>query len=193
MTVSTGVSPQQTPNDHYIFVNRSTPKDEFTFDLEQVKASYLVGVGAKYSVAPFFFSAEAQYNKREYVYNVGYTFPGFGRSEDIVKYNESMSVVNLPVSLGVDLGILDVTSGFVPQLIIAHKSDLSKIKGYSENLNHLRFGWQTGLAAHVSKMRIGVNYQMDFNNYADHVNVNDQNLTLQGLTSRMWGTLSYQF
>src|SRR5258705_12803776 len=72
MTVTTGISPQQTPTSHYIFVNRSSPRDEFTFDLNTVKASYFIGVGARYDVMPFFFLAEAQYNKREYVYDVSY-------------------------------------------------------------------------------------------------------------------------
>src|SRR6187455_2726214 len=88
MTMTVGVAPQQTPVAHYIFVNRSSPRDEFTFDLQQVKASYFVGVGARYDIKPFFFLAEAQYNKREYVYDITDTYPGFGRTEEVVQYSE---------------------------------------------------------------------------------------------------------
>ena len=97
MTFSTGVSPQNTPTTHFIFVNRSSPRDEFTFDLAQVKASYFIGVGAKYDVEPFFFAAEAQYNKREYIYDLYYTFQGFGRSEQSQLMTEYMNVINLPL------------------------------------------------------------------------------------------------
>jgi hypothetical protein len=193
MTFTTGLSPQQTPVSHYIFVNRSTPRDEFTFDLSQVKASYFVGVGAKYDVKPFFFTGEAQYNKREYVYNIAYTFPGFGRTEEAVRYSEYMHVINLPLSVGVDLGIVDVMSGFLPQLMVSQQSDMEGLTGYSEKLNFLRFGWQSGLAANVSNLRIGLMWQMDFNNYADHVYIREQNLSLQGRSSRLLGTLSYHF
>jgi hypothetical protein len=193
MILSTGIAPQQTPVTHYIFVNRSSPRDEFTFDLSQVKASYFVGVGARYDVRPFFFSAEAQYNRREYTYNIAYTFPGFGRTEEAVRYSEYMNVINLPVSLGVDLGAVDVMSGFLPQLIVSHQSDMESIYGYSENLKTLRFGWHTGIAANIADMRIGLSYQMDFNNYADHINIHDQNLILHGRSSRLLGTLSYLF
>lgn len=55
MTATAGVSPQQTPTAHYIFVNRSSPRDEFTFDLSTVKASYFIGVGARYDIKPFSF------------------------------------------------------------------------------------------------------------------------------------------
>src|SRR5690349_16766815 len=134
MTFSAGVAPQQTPESHYIFVNRSTPRDEFTFDLAQIKASYFVGVGAKYDLEPFFVTAEAQYNKREYIYDVSYTFPAFGRSGQDFQYTESMNVINLPVNLGVDLGVVDVTSGFLPQLIVSQQSDLEEVSGYSQKL-----------------------------------------------------------
>jgi hypothetical protein len=193
MTMTAGVSPQQTPQAHYIFVNRSSPRDEFTFDLSTVKASYFIGVGARYDVKPFFFLAEAQYNKRQYVYSIAYTFPGFGRTEEAIQYAESMHVINLPVSIGVDLGIVDVINGFVPQVIVSHQTDLENIRGYSDKLKPVRFGWHSGIAANVANMRIGLDWQMDFNNYADHIYVNDQNLTLSGRSSRIVGTLTYNF
>lgn len=193
MTFSTGVSPKQSPTTHFIFVNRSSPRDEFTFDLAEVKASYFIGFGAKYDLKPFFFAAEAQYNKREYIYNIEYTFPGFGRSEQSQLLTESMNVINVPLSLGVDLGIVDVTSGFLPQIIISQNTDLKDLQGYNQNLKWLRFGWQSGVAANIGDMRLGVSMQMDFNNYADHAFIRKQNLSLQGRSTRMLGTLSYQF
>ncbi|MGB3080395.1 MAG: hypothetical protein WBB31_15045 [Saprospiraceae bacterium] len=193
MTFSTGASPQQSPATHFIFVNRSSPRDEFTFDLAEVKASYFIGFGAKYDLKPFFLAAEAQYNKREYVYNIAYTFPGFGRSEQKQLLTESMNVINVPLSLGVDLGVVDVTSGFLPQIIISQSTDLNNLEGYNQNLKWLRFGWHTGLAANIGDLRLGVSMQMDFNNYADHAFIRKQNLSLQGRSTRMLGTLSYQF
>ncbi len=193
MTFTAGISPQQQPGSNYIFVNRSSPRDEFTFDLAQVKASYYIGVGARYDIAPFFFSAEAQYNKREYVYDVSYTFPAFGRTETVQQYNEYMHVINVPLSIGVDLGIVDVTSGFLPQVIVSQQSDLEDVAGYNQHLRRLRLGWQSGIAAHVDQMRIGLNWQMDFNNYADHAYIRSQPLSLKGRASRVLGTVSYQF
>lgn len=193
MTFTAGVSPEQTPESHYIFVNRSTPRNEFTFDLAQIKASYFVGVGAKYDLQPFFVTAEAQYNRREYIYDVSYTFPAFGRTEQVIKYSESMNVINMPVSLGVDLGLVDVSSGFLPQLIVSQDSDLSDLNGYSQKLKKLRFGWHTGVAVNVNQLRVGVNWQMDFNNYVDHAYVNGKSLSLQGRPTRVLGTVSYIF
>lgn len=193
MTFSTGVSPQQSPTTHFIFVNRSSPRDEFTFDLAEVKASYFIGVGAKYDVKPFFFQAEAQYNRREYIYDIEYTFPGFGRSEQKQSLAESMNIINVPLTLGVDLGVVDVTSGFLPQVILSHDTDLKDLAGYNQDLKWLRFGWHSGVAANIGDMRIGVSMQMDFNNYADHAYIRNQNLSLQGRSNRMLGTLSYQF
>jgi hypothetical protein len=183
----------QTPPSHYIFVNRSSPRDEFTFDLLQVKAAYFVGVGAKYDLQPFFLAAEAQYNRREYIYDVVYTFPGFGRTEQSVQYAEYMNVINVPLSLGVDLGTVDVVSGFLPQIVLSQQSELENLIGYSQKLSRVRFGWHTGFAVNVSQLRIGVNYQMDFNNYADHAYIRNQPLALQGRSTRILGTIAYNF
>ena len=193
MSFTTGVSPQQNPASNHIFVNRSSPADEFTFDLAQVKASYFVGVGAKYDLKPFFLAAEALYNKREYVYNVDYTFPEFGRTDQKDVYNEHMNIINVPLTIGVDLGVVDVTSGFLPQIIVSNQSELANLPGYSEKLDRLRWGMHSGLAANIKDLRIGVSWQMDFNNYADHAYINNQNLTLQGRSNRFLGTLSYLF
>ena len=193
MVYSLGISPQQAPEGHYVFVNRSTPDSEFTFNLSQVKASYFVGAGVRYSMAPFFLMTEAQYNKRTYVYDVVPTSSSFIRSEETIEFNESMHVINVPVSVGVELGFMEVFSGFLPQFIVSHQTDLDQLTGYSEDLKTLRFGWHTGIAARVDKMRIGLTYQMDANNYADHISINDQQLKLTGRSSRIVGSLSFVF
>ena len=192
MVVTAGISPQQTPPSHYIFVNRSTP-DEFTFDLRTVKSSVFIGAGARYDIKPFFFQAEAQYNKRVYVYDVSYTYTGRGRTDEVNKYEEQMDVINFPLSMGVDLGILDITSGFLPQFILSQQSDLSDLEGYNQDLKTMRFGWHTGIAANVNQLRIGLNWQSDFNNYADHAYIGNQSLELAGRSSRLLGTLSFVF
>ncbi len=193
MVYTMGISPQQSPEGHYIFVNRSLPKEEFTFDIAQVKASYLIGAGTKYNIAPFYFMGEVQYNKREYVYDVQYTYPGFGRTEDIQQYRESMHMINIPLSVGVDIGVMEVYSGFLPQIVLSQQSELEKVNGYSQKLNSVRFGWHSGVAAKVANVRIGLNWQMDFNNYADHIYFNNENLVMLGRPSRLYGMLSYAF
>ena len=193
MVYSLGISPQQAPQGHYVFVNRSSPDSEFTFNLSQVKASYFVGAGVRYSMAPFFLMTEAQYNKRSYVYDVVPTSSSFIRSEETIEFNESMHVINVPVSVGVELGIIEVFSGFLPQFIVAHQTDLDQLTGYSDDLKTLRLGWQTGIAAKVNKLRIGLTYQMDANNYADHISINEQQLKLTGRSSRVIGSLSFVF
>lgn len=193
MLFTAGVSPQQTPSGHHIIVNRSTPADEFTFNLSQAKASYVIGLGARYDLKPFFISGEALYNKREYVYNIDYTFPEFQRSEVTQQMTETMNVINVPLTLGVDLGLIDVTSGFLPQFVISQKSDLSQVAGYSQKLDRIRLGMHTGVAVNINDLRIGVSWQMDFNNYADHAYIKNQHLSLSGRSTRIVGTMSYIF
>ena len=193
MVTSMGIAPQQSPSGNYILVNRSSPKTEFTFNLSQVKASYFLGTGTRFDMHPFFLMAEGQYNKREYVYDIDYTYPAFGRSEQTIQYAETMHVINVPLSVGVVIGFMEVTSGFITEFVVAHQSELENISGYTEDLSPVRFGWHSGLAAKVAKFRIGANWQMDFNNYADYAYVNSESLMLQGKSSRIVGFISYQF
>lgn len=193
MTVTAGVSPGQTSGTSVLLVNRSSPQDEFTFQLSSVKASTLLGAGAMYRFAPFFLSAEAQYTQRAYDYTVSYTYPGFGRSGNEATYSEKMGAIAFPVSLGVNLGVVDVTSGFLPQMIVSRQTDLVRLSGYSDDDSRFRFGWHSGIAALVSTMRIGIHYQMDFASYGDHMTVNGTSLRLKGQPSRVVGTLSYGF
>ncbi len=193
MVYSIGIAPQQSPGGHYIFVNRNTPREEFTFDLAQVKASYFLGAGVRHDLNPFFFMAEAQYNKREYVYDIQYTYPEFVRTEDVQQYAETMHVINVPLTLGVDLGAVEVTSGLLPQFVVSHNSQLENIEGYSEDLNIMRFGWHSGVAAKVANFRFGLNYQMDFNNYADHMSIHGESLALSGNSNRIVGLISCKF
>jgi hypothetical protein len=193
LVTSMGITPQQSPEGNYVLVNRSSPKSEFTFNLSQVKASYFLGAGTRFDANRFFFMGEAQYNKREYIYDIDYTYPAFGRSEQTIKYAETMHVINVPVSVGVTIGFMEVTSGFITEVIVSHQSELENISGYTEDLSPVRFGWHTGLAAKLSKFRIGANWQMDFNNYADYAYVNDESLMLQGKSGRIVGYVSYQF
>lgn len=193
MTVTVGVSPQQNPVSNHIFVNPSSPQDEFTFDLSQVKSSVVAGIGAKYAMGSFFLAAETQYSKREYVYDVSYTYAGFPRSPQNESYSDAMHILALPVNVGVDLGVIDVTSGLAPQWIVSHHSELEKIAGYQEDLKRLRLGWQSGIAVHVNNLRLGMSWHMDFNNYAEHASLGSQSLSLEGNTNRLLGTISYQF
>lgn len=190
MVYSLGLSPQMAPGGHHIFGNVQTPKDEFTFDLAQVKASYFLGAGVRHDVKPFFFMAEAQYNKREYVYDIQYTYPAFVRTEDVQQYSETMHMINVPLTIGVDLGFAEVTSGFLPQFVVGHQSELANFEGYSDQLKTLRFGWQAGVAAKLSNFRLGLNWQMDFNNYADHLYINGEGMALQGSSNRLVGSIS---
>lgn len=193
LVVTAGVSPQQSPETPYIFVNRSTPRNEFTFDLAQVKSSPFIGAGAEYRFAPFFVNAEAQYTRREYVYDVQGTYPGFPRSAEVTSYTQSTDMVNLPLTLGVNLGVIDVTSGFLPQFVVSSRTDLDQIEGFSEDQDAIRLAWQGGVAARLTHLRIGINYQMDFHNYGDQMAVNGDPLRLQGRSSRLVGSVSYIF
>ncbi len=104
-----------------------------------------------------------------------------------------MNMINVPLCLGVDLGVVDVSSGFLPQFVLSQTTDLTTLTGYNQNLKWLRFGWLSSVAANVGQLRVGVSMQMDFNNYADHAYIRNQSLSLQSRPTRLLATVGYQF
>ena len=191
--VSIGVAPQQTPEGHYIFANRAEPVNEFTFNLNKVNSSFYIGGGTRHSFAPFFLQAEAQYNQQSYVYDVEYTYPEFVRSSEVLEYTETTHMINLPVSIGVDLKFMEFTSGFIPKIMVAHQNEMEAINGFQDDLNPLQFSWHAGLAAKWASLRFGLSCQMDMKQYGSHMNVNGEPLTLTGKPTRIVGTASYIF
>ena len=70
----------------------------------------------------------------------------------------SEDVLQFPLQIGVSLGNFDVTSGLMLMKTISTKNELSQLKGYTEDSNSLKWGWQMGVRYGFKRAMAGVEY-----------------------------------
>lgn len=189
-----GIAPTSEPGTNYIFVNRSDPRHEFTFNAIKVHNAIYVGGFTEFRLnEPFFVKAEFMYNQFNTDYELNFLGTDFPRSSTSTIYSETIRQFDLPVSIGVDLGNFDVTSGFTAHLLLNQDTELEQIPGYAKAMDPVRFGFHSGVGFNYSPVKLQFRYVMDFFTYGDHMTVNGQNLSLDNTPGRILGTLSYQF
>lgn len=192
--VSAGMAPAMDPNTDHIFVNRATPRSEFTFNAIKVSDAPFVGGFVHFKLEkPFYIKAEALYTQYNTDYELRFLGSEFPRSSQTGIFTETIRQIDIPISMGVALGIVEVNSGFTTHLTLSQKSELDIINNYSKDLDFARFGMHTGVAVHFEPVRLEVRYVLDFFTYADHLRVADQNLSLDNTPGRLMATMSYQF
>lgn len=192
--VNAGMAPGLDPGTDHIFVNRASPRSEFTFNAVKVyEAPYIGGFVRMDLAEPFYLRAEAMYNQFNTDYELRFLGTEFPRSSKTSVFTETIRQIDLPVSMGVQLGTFDVTSGFTAHILLSQDTELDIFSNYRRTLDPVRFGFHTGFGAHFELLRIELRYVMDFFTYADHLNVGDQNLSLDNSPGRIMATMSYQF
>lgn len=189
-----GAAPVVAPNTNYTIANRAVPVDEFTFNISDIKNGFYAGAFSQYDLdASFFLRAEALYNWYEIDYLINYTFESRFRSSDEVTYTEKVHRVDLPLSLGARIGAFEVVSGLVPRFILKNENEMASMEGYSEEMKTLQLGFHSGVGINIQHVKIGMSYQMDFQNYGAHIRFRGESLDLQNRPSRIIFTLGYEF
>lgn len=189
-----GTSPSVTPNTFYTIANRTSPRNEFSFNITNVNSAIYLGGFAQMDIDQnFFLRGEALYNSYENNYLVRYTFESRFRSSQEKVYLEKVQRLDFPVSIGARLGVVEINSGIVTRLMIQNENEMQEIKGYGESIKTVQMGVQTGVGLNLMNVNIGLTYQLDFQNYGSHIIFDNENLDLQSSPARLVATLGYQF
>lgn len=189
-----GAAPAIAPNTNHAIANRANPADEFTFNVADVKSGLYLGVFTELGLdASFFIRAEALYNWYEAEYLLNYTYESRTRSSTESSYSEKVQRIDLPLSLGARIGMFEVLTGLVPRVILKNDNEMSDMDGYSESLDALQLGFQSGVGLNFQNVRLGMTYQMDFRNYGAHMSYRGESLDLQNRPSRILISLGYRF
>ena len=191
--VKAGVSPSVAPNTSHVFANRETPRDEFTFNIANINNGIYIGGFTEVDMKPFFFRFEALYNQHQVDYILNYTFEKRGRSAQESILSEQYHRIDIPASVGVNLGAVEVTSGILTHFNLSQDSELNQIEGYEGDLPTFELGWQTGIGVNLANVNLGLTYQMDFNNYGSHMNVNGSTLEMSNSPTRLIASIAYKF
>ena len=189
-----GISPAATPASAGLIVNRHLPHEEFVFNLGKVDPQYFAGVKGQIELtAPFFVEAGLMYTRKKSTYDITYTMID---TEHPVKDHvmaETDHLIMLPVNIGVNLGLFDVTSGLRVMKSLSRKSDLYSLSGFNTDGTPPELGWQAGIGFNIVRSKISVEYQGNFSRIGRGMFVSDQSLEIMNVPGQMVLLLHHNF
>lgn len=193
LDIQMGLSAGATPKSAYKILNRENPHDEILFDIIHVNPQYSAGFRIHKELGtPFFLEGGLTYTKKTSQYQVDYRMPQPEPVEQQNLMSLSEDIIQLPLQIGVNLGNFDVTSGLMIMKSISEKNELSHLKGYTEDGNALKWGWQMGVRYGFKRAMAGVEYQGSMHRVCEGMYVNDNSMELMNVPGRFVFTLQYR-
>jgi hypothetical protein len=181
----TGVSPKSTPQNAGRLINRHLPHEEFVFNMIQAEPQVFGGVKAQMALAsPFFIDAGLLYTKAKSTYHAAYTIIDAEHPQPDYFMHESRHMLLLPVNIGVNIGIIDVMSGFRLLHTLEKKSELSNLHEYVENTPASQLGWQGSIGVNIHRSRLGIEYQGNFSRVGAGMSMMGQSLELMNVPAQ---------
>ena len=177
-----GYSPQSHPRSAGIIVNRQLPHEEFVFNLIKTDQQYHGGIKTQLELgAPFFIEAGLIYTKARSTYHLNYTLIDAEHPEPDYFKEESNHFLMLPVQIGVNLGPVDVMSGFRLMQSIKNQSELVSMPGFQGGSSKLKYGWQGSVGLNIMRSRLAIEYQGNFSRVGEGMKVTGQSLELMNV------------
>ena len=107
--------------------------------------------------------------------------------------NESYQYLDFPIMAGLKFGPLRLQGGPVGHVFLDSKSELLDIDGIRTNFDKMQWGWQAGVGLDIWKFMVDVKYEGQFNNYGDHLIINDDPYRFDEKAGRFVATLGFTF
>lgn len=133
------------------------------------------------------------YTRSKSDYNVTYTIIDAEHPVRDHIMKETEHKLALPVNVGVNLGIVDVTSGLRIMKSIHKSSELTHLSGFESDENLLSAGWQASVGVALFRTRVGIEYQGSFRRVGTGIYVHDQPLELNHVPGRVMLTVQQSF
>jgi hypothetical protein len=188
--IKAGVSPDVRPGTTHCIINRDKPAEEFLFNAEVVKFSSTLGIFARLDNPPYWFSAEfLTYGWKER-FSIRYTQAYQERSGIDQVLEERKRVLEMPLSAGVSLGIVEIFSGFSFLGTLHETSELDQIPGFASSAGKFKAGWHGGFGINLNRISFDLRYTQFFQNYGQNRSVNTWDLTLDNARSKVLGTIA---
>ena len=186
-----GASPSVKPGTSHVFVNRHDPMNESLFNIRQVDFSEQIGLMARLDLRRFWLMSELMYGRSNAHYSMIYTRDQVNGMTPTMM-DEKRSYLELPLSLGVSLGMVEIFSGFNASYDLSRQNELENMEGFSSTIPAMHFGWHSGLGLNLGHVLLDVRYQQEFGNYGQGRYINGQELLLKNAPGRFIVTAGYR-
>jgi len=191
--VKAGLSPEAKPQTPFCIINRDKPQNEFLFNSEVVHYSPTLGVFARLDRGHYWFSIEFLTYSWKEKYSVNYSYESPVKSEANTNLEERKRVLEVPISIGVTLGKVQISSGFSGIYTLKETSQLSSLAGFNSSEKKFKPAWHSGVGINLSPFLIDLRYTQFFENYGQDRSVNNWDLTLDNARTKVMASISLKF
>jgi hypothetical protein len=165
--------------------------NESLVNISNVNYSEQLGLMGRYDLERFWFMTELLYGQTKTqvsMLGIGEALEGQAPS----LYTEKNSYLELPVTAGVKLGIIEVFSGFTAARDLSIRGETFDIDGYTKDVPALRFAWHSGIGVNLGHVLVDMRYQQQFGNYGKGRYLNGEELLLHNAPGRLVFSLGYR-
>lgn len=171
------------------FTNKNTT-DSFNLKFENASYGFHFGGGIRITLGNFYFQPELIFNSNK----ANFKFTDFNTTNayDSIR-SEKYQYLDLPLILGVKLGLLRLSVGPVAHIFINNSSDLFDLDGYDDKFKTATFGYQAGIGFDFKFVSLDIRHEGNFSNYGDHIQFFGSKLNFDNKATRLIATLSFRF
>ncbi len=189
LVVSGGLHTVDVTSEDFNFFDK-TNTDSFNLKFENASYGFHFGGGIRISLGNFYLQPELLFNSNK----ANFKFTDFNTSStyDSIR-TEKYQYLDIPIILGVKLGLLRLNLGPVAHIFLNNTSELLDINGYAEKFKTATFGYQAGIGFDFKFISLDIRHEGNFSKYSDHILFFGSKLNFDNKASRLIGTLSFRF
>ncbi|NNE27020.1 MAG: outer membrane beta-barrel protein [Saprospiraceae bacterium] len=157
------------------------PNSEGSISFSDAKMGFQGGIYTKIKFAGVFIEPRVMLNSTQVEYVIN------DPDSDIINQigQESFTNIDIPVLLGFKLLFFDAVVGPVAHINLDHSSDLFEFENYSERFETAEYGWRAGLGLGLGNIHLGVEYEGNFSEFGDHINIGGQDFSFGDTPGRL--------
>ncbi len=188
--IRVSASPSVDPGTNPIIVNRSL-SNEGLLNISHVKYAPQIGAMARLEQNHFWLMGELLYSSSTMQYSMNYLNES-DISQSTAMVNEKRTYLDIPLSIGVSLGMVEVFSGFSMSCDLGYKSALEDVESYRTSIPSIHYGWHSGIGLNLGNVLLDVRYAQQFGNYGQGRYINDSEILLRNSPGHVVVSLGYR-
>ncbi len=112
---------------------------------------------------------------------------------NIDSVEDNFTNLDIPVMVGLKLGLIRIFTGPVAHLHLDKASDIINIPAYSDRFDSSTLGFQAGVGVDIWKLRFEAKYEGNLSRYGNEISIGDESFALDKRPSRVIANIGFKF
>lgn len=172
-----------------LLITNQNDVEQFKIGVDNASYGYHFGLFAQFRKNRFFIQPEILLNSTK----IDYSVEDFENNLGETIKSERFNFVDIPINAGLKLGPLRLQAGPVAHFHVSSSSELKDLDGYKEKFDSAAWGLQYGFGLDIWRAVLDFKWEKNFNNYGDHVTINDVEYNFDDAPDRFIVSLGIKF